>query len=164
MKKRFMHLSVLSAALAVVLPFTSTVNAATTAPMEIMVTVVSSCAVEVSPIDFGNYNGAQINRTGEVNVSCNDGVPYAIGLDAGLHYDQANRFMADGAGNMLPYRLTYAGTDWGDIAVTDTYPGDPVAGVGIGLAESYTVDAMVFANQNAMPGVYTDTVTVTVAF
>jgi len=162
MEKRFLALSILSAALA--LPVTSTVNAAATAPMEIMVTVVSSCAVEVTPIDFGNYNGAQINRTGEVNVSCNDGVPYAIGLDAGLHYDQANRFMADGAGNMLPYRLTYAGADWGDIAVTDTYPGDPVAGVGIGIPEAYTVEAMVFANQNASPGVYTDTVTVTVAF
>ncbi len=162
MEKRFLALSVLSAAMA--FSVSSNVQAATSAPMEIMVTVVSSCAVEVTPIDFGNYNGAQINRTGEVTVACNDGVPYAIGLDAGLHYDQANRFMADGAGNMLPYRLTYAGTDWGDIAVTDTYPGDPVAGVGIGIPEAYTVEAMVFANQNAQPGVYTDTVTVTVAF
>ena len=162
MEKRTLALTVISAAIA--LSISSTANAATTAPMEIMVTVVSTCAVEVSPVDFGNYNGAQINRTGEVNVSCNAGVPYAIGLDAGLHYDQANRFMSDGAGHMLPYRLTYAGSEWGDIAVTDTYPGDPVAGVGIGLAESYTVEAMVFANQNASPGVYTDTVTVTVAF
>jgi len=162
MEKRFLAISILSAAMA--LPISYSAQAATSAPMEIMVTVVSSCAVEVTPIDFGNYNGAQINRTGEVSVACNDGVPYAIGLDAGLHYDQANRFMADGAGNMLPYRLTYAGADWGDNTVTDTYRADPVTGVGIGIAEAYTVEAMVWANQNASPGVYTDTVTVTVAF
>ncbi len=162
MEKRLLALSVLSAGLA--FGGVASVQAATTAPMEVMATVVSTCAVEVSPIDFGNYNGQQINTTGEITVSCNAGVPYAIALDAGLNSDGANRLMADAVGNLLPYRLTYSGADWGDTGVTDTYPGDPVAGVGVGVPESYTVEAMVFPNQNAQPGVYTDTVTVTVAF
>lgn len=161
MEKRFLALSLLSASLA--LPLTSA-QAASTAPMEIMATVVSTCSIEVQPIDFGVYDGMQINTTGEITVSCNAGVPYAIALDAGLHSDGANRLMSDSVGNLLPYRLTYSGNDWGDTGVTDTYPGDPVAGVGLGAPEQYTVEAMVFPNQTAAPGVYTDTVTVTVAF
>lgn len=162
MNKQIFAISCLSAGLA--LGGVTSTQAANTAPMEIMATVVSSCVVDVMPIDFGNYNGVQINTTGEVNVSCNAGVPYAIALDAGLNSDGANRLMSDAIGNLLPYRLTYAGADWGDTGVTDTYPGDPVAGIGLGIPESYTVEAMVFPNQNASPGVYTDTVTVTVAF
>lgn len=162
MKKRSLALSFLTAGIA--FGGASSVQAATTAPMEVMATVVSSCSVDVLPIDFGNYNGQQINTTGEITVSCNAGVPYAIALDAGLNSDGANRLMSDAVGNLLPYRLTYTGADWGDTGVTDTYPGDPVAGVGVGVPESYTVEAMVFPNQNAQPGIYTDTVTVTVAF
>lgn len=162
MNKHVLTISLLSAGLT--FGGATSSQAATTAPMEIMATVVSSCIVDVTPIDFGNYNGMQINTTGEVNVSCNEGIPYAIALDAGLNSDGANRLMSDGSGNLLPYRLTYNGSDWGDTGVTDTYPGDPVAGVGLGAPESFTVEAMVFPNQNASPGVYADTVTVTVAF
>ena len=162
MEKRFLALSALSAGLA--FGGATSVQAATSAPMEVMATVVSSCIVDVTPIDFGNYNGLQINTTGEISVSCNAGVPYAIALDAGLNSDGANRLMSDAVGNLLPYRLTYAGADWGDTGVTDTYPGDPVAGVGVGIPEGYTVEAMLFPNQSAQPGIYTDTVTVTVAF
>jgi spore coat protein U-like protein len=162
MNKRFLAISCLSAGLS--FGGVASTQAATTAPMEIMATVVSACVVDVLPIDFGNYNGVQINTTGEVHVSCNEGVPYAIALDAGLNSDGANRLMANEQGNLLPYRLTYNGADWGDTGVTDTYPGDPVAGLGAGTPESFTVEAMLFPNQNASPGVYTDTVTVTVAF
>lgn len=162
MKKRYLALSLITAGFT--LGGATSTQAATTAPMEVMATVVSSCVVDVMPIDFGNYNGVQVNTTGEITVSCNAGVPYAVALDAGLHSDGANRLMADAVGNLLPYRLTYEGADWGDTGVTDTYPGDPVAGVGLGIPESYTVEAMLFPNQNAAPGVYTDTVTVTVAF
>jgi len=162
MDKRFLALSLLSAGL--ILPTISTTQAASTAPLDIMATVVSACSVDVSPIDFGAYDGNQINTSGEITVSCNAGVPYAIALDAGLHSDGANRYMADDVGNTLPYRLAYGTAEWGDSGVTDTYTGDPVSSVGVGAPESFTVDALVFSNQTAAPGVYTDTVTVTVAF
>ena len=162
MDKRFLALSLLSAGM--VVSSISTAQAASTASLDVMATVVSACEIDVVPIDFGTYDGLQINTTGEVAVNCNAGVPYAVALDAGLNSDGANRLMSDGVGNMLPYRLTYTGSDWGDTGVTDTFPGDPVAGVGVGSSEAYTVEAMVFPNQTAAPGVYTDTITVTVQF
>ena len=162
MEKRFLALSLLSAGL--VVSGMSTAQAASTASLDVMATVVSACEIDVVPIDFGTYDGMQINTTGEVSVNCNAGVPYAVALDAGLNSDGANRLMSDGVGNRLPYRLTYTGADWGDTGVTDTFPGDPVAGVGVGTMEAYTVEAMVFPNQTAAPGVYTDTITVTVQF
>jgi len=162
MDKRYLAISLLSAGM--VISSISTTQAASTASLDIMATVVSACEIDVVPINFGNYDGALINTTGEVAVNCNAGVPYAIALDAGLNSDGANRLMSDGVGNMLPYRLTHTGTDWGDIGVTDTFPGDVVTGTGVGSSEAYTVEAMVFENQTVAPGVYTDTVTVTVQF
>ena len=139
-------------------------SAAISAPMEVMATVASTCSVETTAIDFGVYEGPEVNTTGTISVNCNAGVPYKVGLDAGLHFDTANRFMADNAGNMLPYRLEYAGAEWGDENVTDTYPANSVAGTGAGAPTTYTVDALIWPDQPAPPGVYTDTVTVTVAF
>jgi len=162
MKFRLLNLSLLFAGMT--LTGVATTHASTTASLDVMATVPGICSVEVSGIEFGNYEGIRVNTTGEVSVKCNNGIPYAVALDAGLNTDGANRFMSDGMGNNLAYRLTYAGADWGDVGITDTFIGDPVAGVGVGSGTSYQVDAMLFQDQTANPGVYTDTVTVTVQF
>lgn len=162
MGTRYLPIFVLSASVAS--SFVSTTQAATSAFMEVTVTVVSSCAVEVSTIDFGHYNGEKLKRSGEIKVSCNNGVPYAIGLDAGQHFDKLSRRMADKDGRKLPYRLSYSGVDWGDKTITDTFKAAPVTGVGNGTAKAYKVEAMIWPNRKASPGVYKDTVTVTVAF
>lgn len=137
---------------------------ATTAQLDISATVVSTCALGATPIDFGNYDGTQVDTSGQIAVTCNNGVPFTVALDAGMHTDGANRLLSNGAGGILPYRLTYVGVDWGDAGVTDTFPGNPVASAGTGVPEMFAVEARLFANQDAPPGVYTDTVTVTVAF
>ena len=137
---------------------------AASAQLEISATVVSTCALGATPIDFGNYDGTQVDTSGQVTVACNNGVPFTVALDGGLHTDGANRLLANGTGGVLPYRLTYVGVDWGDVGVTDTFPGNPVASAGTGIPEAFTVEARLFGNQDAPPGVYTDTVTVTVAF
>lgn len=137
---------------------------AATAQLNISATVVSTCAVGTTPIDFGNYDGSQVDTTGQVIVTCNNGVPYTVALDGGLNTDGANRLLSNGVGGLLPYRLTYVGVDWGDTGVTDTFAGNPVASAGTGTPEAFNVEARLFANQDAPPGVYTDTVTVTVAF
>jgi len=162
MDKRFLFLSFASAAL--IVPSISNAHLVE-APMEVMATVVSSCELSVTPIDFGNYAGAEINTTGEVIVVCNDGVPYKIAMNAGMNTDNANRRMADSSGNnTLPYRLTYQGVDWGDLGVHDTFLSNPVQGVGTGAASSFVVEAMLFEAQDVPPGVYSDTVIVSVDF
>lgn len=140
------------------------VSSAETAQINVTATVVGACAVQAAAIDFGVYSGAQIDTTGQLTVTCNAGVAYNVALDAGLHSDGANRMLSNGTGGVLPYRLTYAGVDWGDNGVTNTYPSDPVTGLGLGTPETYNVDARLFGNIDAPPGTYSDTIVVTVAF
>lgn len=159
MDKRFFFLSFIAAG--VLLP---TASQAITAQIDVTATVVGSCAVQAVPIDFGVYSGARVDTTGQVMVTCNAGVPFNVALDAGLYSDGANRMLSNGTGGLLPYRLTYAGIDWGDTGITNTYPGDPVIGAGIGIPEAFNVEARLFGNLDVPPGIYSDTVTVTVAF
>ena len=159
MDKRFFCLPILAAGL-----FFSSIVSANTAQMEITATVAGACTVQATPIDFGVYSGTQVDTAGQVTVTCNNGVVYNVALDAGINSDGANRMLSNGTGAVLPYRLTYAGADWGDAGVSNTYPGDPVAGTGIGIPETFSVEARLFGNIDVPPGVYSDTVTVTVAF
>jgi spore coat protein U-like protein len=159
MDKRFLFLSFLAAGTLI-----PTASQAITAQIDVSATVVGTCAVQAAPIDFGVYSGQRVDTTGQVMVTCNAGVPFNVALDAGLYSDGANRMLSNGAGGTLPYRLTYAGIDWGDNGVTNTYPGDPVVGAGSGIPETFNVEARLFGNLDVPPGVYTDTVTVTVAF
>ncbi|MDH5229158.1 MAG: spore coat U domain-containing protein [Gammaproteobacteria bacterium] len=160
MDRRLFAVPVLASSL--LLPLSAQAQVSTT--MDIMATVASACTVETTPIDFGIYDGTESSTTGTIAVTCNQGVAYKVGLNSGMHYDGANRAMANSVGDPLLYRLTYIGNDWGDNLVTDTYPADAVDGLGAGSPTTYTVDAQVWSNQPAPPGVYTDTVTVTVAF
>ncbi|MDH5545198.1 MAG: spore coat U domain-containing protein [Gammaproteobacteria bacterium] len=159
MDKRFLTFAALLASM-----LTISNAGANTAQMEITATVAGACTVQAAPIDFGVYSGAQVDTSGQVTVSCNNGVVYNVALDAGVNSDGANRMLSNGTGAVLPYRLTYGGNDWGDVGVTNTYPGEPVAGTGIGLPETFNVEARLFGNIDVPPGVYSDTVTVTVAF
>jgi spore coat protein U-like protein len=162
MEKKFSILPLLASG--ILLTTSLNANAQVSTQMEVMATVGSQCAVDATPVDFGVYEGPEVNATGAITVDCNDGVPYLVGLNAGMNSDGANRMMSDDAGNTLPYRLTYIGAEWGDDGVTNSYQGASVAGTGSGSPTSFTVDAMIFPDMPAPPGVYTDTVTVTVAF
>jgi len=161
MDKRFLFLPILSVGL--LLPALSNAGVVEK-QMEMMVTVASSCELGVASMDFGNYAGTEMNMSGEVTVNCNDGVPYRIAMDAGLNSDTANRFLANDAGNQLAYRLTYQGVDWGDLGVHDTFLNNPVQGTGRGSVSTFTIEAMVFGQQEAPPGVYKDTVLVSIDF
>ena len=160
MDRRLAVLPLLASGL--LLPLNS--QAVVSVPLEITATVASACTVATTPIDFGMYDGPEITTTGTITVTCNSGVPYQVGLDSGLHFDTANRHMASSTGDMLLYYLSHIGVEWGDEGVTGTYPAPAVNGTGAGAAATYTVDALVWADQPVPPGVYADTVTVTVAF
>ncbi len=138
-----------------------------TAPLEVTVTVAAVCDVIAAPLDFGVYDGAPVNASADIEVTCNDGVAYQIGLDAGLHSDGANRFLSDGNGHMIPYVLVdpATGQPWGDAGVGDTFPAPPVSATGTGAPQVFTVDGMIDAAAGPVhSGAYADTVTVTINF
>lgn len=164
MEKRLLVLSFAAAGLIL----SGASQAATTKPLEVMATVASACTLDVSKVDFGQFVGTELVANGTVIVNCNPGVAYRIGMTAGSNPDAVkNRQMSDSTGkNFLKYRLSYMDNDWGDTGMTNTTDNKhvPVNGVGIGAPDPHTVEGRIWAVSAPAPGVYSDTVMVTVAF
>ena len=139
-------------------------------------TVKATCSVAVTgnTLGFGNYvpGSGTINQTATLNVNCTKGTPFTnVLLNAGSTAGGtvAQRLMANGA-NTLQYNLYTDNahtTTWGD-GVTGT-PG--AGGTGAGMAAANAVVYTVYGqlpdnatNQAAVPGNYSDTVTITVNY
>jgi spore coat protein U-like protein len=128
--------------------------------------VTTSCAVDVSSMDFGIIDTAiadPVHNTASINVSCTNGSAYNIGIGSGLQPANAGptgRRMANGA-NLLAYGLYHdrsRTSDWGDS------PATIAAGTGTGGDQTLTVFGSIFGNQSASIGTYSDTVVVTVSY
>ena len=152
---------ILAAAPCAALASTATTNFSVTA------TVLAVCNVQATNLAFGSYsatNATPDDASSSVSVTCSNGQPYAIALDAGAGTGAtvAARTMASGA-NALSYAL-YTGsartTIWGDGSLSTS----TVAGSGSGALQAYTVYGRVRANQYVAAGRYTDTVTVTITY
>jgi spore coat protein U-like protein len=138
----------------------------------ISATVVTSCTVSASstPVAFGtvytNYSAAY-NATGDIYVTCGNGVTYNIGLDPGGFYGTGTRNMQlSGGSALLAYQLyrttaeRTAGTPtWGMTIGTNTY-----AGTATGSQQTIPVYGQVPTGQTLTPGSYADTVNITVTF
>jgi spore coat protein U-like protein len=167
-----MNLSKYAAVLGVLaLGFASAANAATTntatTTFTVNATVLSTCAVAASPLNFGNYSGgALLNGTTTITVTCTTSTPYNVGLDAGKATGATvtTRKMKDTAsGNLLNYSLfsdTNRTVNWGNTSGTDT-----VAGTGTGSGQPITVYGQIPAGQYPTPSTtYQDTITATVYY
>jgi spore coat protein U-like protein len=137
--------------------------ATTTGTFTVSSTVVATCSVSASNLTFGNYIGAQVDATTTIGVTCTNGSPYDIGLDAGTApgATTSTRQMVSG-GNTLNYSLfSNAGrtANWGNIVGTDT-----VNITGNGGLQNTTVYGRIPASQLSPVGAYTDTITVTITF
>jgi len=151
------------------------VAATATSSFTVQATVVSSCTIATTGINFGNYDPVVANHTtpldgnGTVTVACTSGAVTAIGMSQGANQAATStaalpkRQMASGAVNRVSYDLyqdTLRTTVWGDV------------GSGADLAyTSATMAAQVFNIYGRMPfgqdvvtGAYTDTVTATIQF
>jgi spore coat protein U-like protein len=121
------------------------------------------CGVSANNLSFGNYTGALINATSTLKVGCSNGTAYTVGLNAGTASGATvtNRMMQNGT-YLLPYAL-YSNaamtTNWGNSAATNW-----VSGKGTGTAQTLTVYGQLPAKEFAMPGTYTDTITVSVTY
>lgn len=133
-------------------------------------TVNPSCGTYVTePMNFGSSTGtvlANIDRTAVFSLTCVNRSAFQIGLDNGSNADGAgNRRMRVGStGATVPYELYQNAARtlrWGNVLNSSTVPG-----TGNGSAQSLTIYGRVAPTSAATtsPGVYTDTVTVTITY
>ncbi|HUO20803.1 MAG TPA: spore coat U domain-containing protein, partial [Steroidobacteraceae bacterium] len=105
-----------------------------------------------------------------LSVRCSRGAAFTVAMDAGAGGGTlAQRLMAQGAAHLQYNIYTSAArtTVWGDGSVSSAV----VAGLGKGLASGQAIAETVYgvlpdsaANQQLPPGLYTDTVLVTISY
>ncbi len=145
--------------------------ATTTTTFAVTATVQSTCSATAAALAFPNYTPGTGTLTGNtnINVKCTKNTPFTVSLNAGSTVGDAfaQRLMASGA-NTLQYNLyttAALGTIFGDgTGGTATVPG---TGTGVATAVAVTVYGQLpdnATNQAAVPGAYSDTITVTVTY
>jgi spore coat protein U-like protein len=144
-------------------PDTAAVN--TSQAFQANATVVNTCTVSAPTLDFGSPTQLTSAQTGSTNLSitCANLLPYKVGLDAGLNGggNVNNRAMKLGA-NTVSYQLysdSGRTTVWGNTIGTNT-----VSGTGNGSAQTLTAYGLVPIQTTPPPGVYTDTITISVTY
>ncbi|WP_072392702.1 spore coat protein U domain-containing protein [Hyphomicrobium sp. CS1GBMeth3] len=136
-----------------------------TMPFTVSVTIDPHCGVTATMLDFGATGVLQtaVDATNTLFVTCSATTPYSISLNGGLTgaVDPTQRKMSKGGETVTYglYRNTVRTLPWGETIGSNT-----AAGVGTGLAQSFTVYGRVPAQQTPSPGTYTDTVVVTVTY
>jgi spore coat protein U-like protein len=156
----------LIAAVLLALAASGILAATSSTTFQVTATVLSSCSVSATNLAFGTYDplaAAPTDGNSTVTVQCTLQAPFNIGLNAGVGSGAtvATRVMTSGA-NTLNYSLYQNAartTVWGNTPATDT-----VADTGTGIAVPFTVYGRIPNGQNAAPGSYADTITVTVNF
>lgn len=121
------------------------------------------CSVSTTALAFGSYvpTAASLG-TGTVTVTCTNTAPYQISLSGGANADVTTRRMAFGAERLsyMLYSNAARTTLWGD----GTTFGGKVSATGTGGAQVRTVYGTIPAGQSPTPGIYSDTVLVTVEY
>ncbi len=148
-----------------VLPDTA-LAATATGTLGVSITIASSCTVvSATAINFGSVAaiGANIDQTSTLTVNCSSTTPYTIALSAGggTGATVAVRKMMNGANfvNYTLYRDAARTQLWGVTTGTDT-----VAGTGTGANQVLTIYGRVPAQAVPPPGVYNDTVNITITY
>ena len=145
--------------------------ATTTATFAVTETVLATCSATATALAFGAYTpgGGALANNSTISVKCTKNTPYTISLNKGATTGGtvAQRLMASGV-NTLQYNLfTTAAVNvvFGDgTGASLTQAG---TGAGVATANAVTVFGQLpdnAVNQAAVPGNYTDTITVTVTY
>ncbi len=161
-----------SVAIVCALAITSTSARAVVATNSFQVTanVSSSCTVSGSTLNFGTgidpiAAAVPLNAASALSVRCTNTTPYAIALDAGVNAGGSTSFstrkIANGV-NTLGYQLytdSSRTTVWGNGTGSSTS-----SGTGTGSTQSVSIYGQLPSLVGAVPGTYTDTVTVTISY
>jgi spore coat protein U-like protein len=147
-------------------------NAGTTSTtFAVTATVQSTCSASATALAFPAYipGAGAVTNNSTISVKCTKNTPFTIFLNGGSTPGGtvAQRLMASGA-NTLQYQL-YTSTAFSTVFGDGSGTSHTVAGVGsgVGTANAVTVAGQVLDsanNQLAVPGNYTDTITVTVTY
>jgi len=138
---------------------------------QVTATIISSCTVSGTNLNFGSSIDAlatptPLDATSTLTVQCSNTTPYTVALNAGTNAGGASNFSArtmKSGTHTLAYQLYLdAGraTVWGD----GTSSSSTVAGIGTGSPQTLSIYGRLPSLANAVPGAYTDTVTVTVSY
>lgn len=132
----------------------------------VQITIQETCQIDsATNMDFGTV-GILNNETATstIDVTCTNGTPYDLGLDAGTGTGAtvASRLMTGGGTETVEYSLYQENTHttlWGETIGTDT-----VAATGDGTQQSYTVYGQLATQATPSVDTYTDTITVTLTY
>lgn len=133
-----------------------------------------SCAVESAGLLFGTYNpfqGTPNDSVGTISLSCSGAagneIVYVVRIGPGSSGTPNSRTMRSSSGRILVYNLY---TDparslvWGDGTGGTRVLADALTLRGMGQTRRYPVFGRTFERQNVSPGVYTDSLVITVEF
>jgi spore coat protein U-like protein len=148
-------------------------QAATTGTsFQVTATVQSTCSATAATLAFPNYTpggGAQIGNT-TISVKCTKNTPFTVALNAGATTGDAytQRLMGGSGANTLQYNL-FTTAALAQVFGDGSGGTGTVAGTGLGVATANAVQVFgqvpdSATNQAAVPGNYTDTITVTVTY
>jgi spore coat protein U-like protein len=170
-------------ALAMMAISTSVYAATTSKSISPSFAITSSCNIDTTglAVDFGSVPWGSVGAiplSGSLSVSCLTGLPYAVGFNAGLHWDGTVRYMMHTNGtDTIPYTLnsSYA-------TPVDNDLGDDMGGFGGYSATTNSLAAIMRPTGDAAPlliditptadlttivgtaGTYSDVVTVVVVW
>jgi spore coat protein U-like protein len=130
------------------------------------VALTATCVINsAAALNFGNQGilAANVDQSSTIQVTCTNTTPYNIGLDAGTGSGAtvgSRKMTSSGATvNYTLYQDSAHTTVWGTTIGSDTQPG-----TGNGTSQNYTVYGRVPPQTTPAPGIYTDTITVTVTY
>jgi len=132
---------------------------------DVLATVSPNCLVTAGDLNFGSVGllNTNIDASSQISVTCTAMSDYNIGLDHGLHGSgPGDRVMEDIAGNRIHYELFQnAGRTlvWGTLA-----GGAAQASSGSGTTQMFSVFGRVPPQTTPPPGLYSDTIVVTVTY
>lgn len=125
---------------------------------------VKDCLVSAQNIDFGNRGvlSANIDQNGQVSVNCSPNTPYVVALGpGGANAGPTARRMTKDAEFITYglYRDVARTLPWGNTSGTDT-----LGGTGTGVTQNLPVYARIPPQTTPTPGLYSDTIVVTVTY
>lgn len=138
---------------------------ATQVPFLVQANYNGSCTVSATTLDFGQRGvlDSNVDASNQITVTCSSAVPYTVGLNGGNAgaSDPTQRKMSLGPAQVTYgiYRDAARSQPWGNVVGVNT-----AAGAGTGAPQIYSGYGRVLSQSTPAPGIYTDTVVVTVTY
>lgn len=135
------------------------------APFTVLATVQSNCTVSATNMDFGQLTtlANAVDATSTISANCTVTTPYEIALSGGnaAAADPASRRMSGGGQHVVYglYQNSQRTQLWGSTSGGNTY-----TGVGTGSSQSITVHGRIAPQATPPPGLYSDTIVVTLTY